>query len=136
MVRILCIFTLLLCTAFSCSKETDTVKPTVLLSKIIEVDAPESGKINEVITMKVKYTLSSGCVGFKGLEEERAGNTYTIKAYLSSDSDPNRICHQAAMYGYTDYTFTPTQVGTYTFNFYQDPENSITKTITITDGTK
>lgn len=123
---------LLLCATFGCSKDSDaeTAPGIEVQAPVYEANAPATASVGKQVTIEVGYHLTDGCKTFHRLQAEKSGNNYTVIVYAKGKG---KVCHQAITQAKTTYTFTPTVAGTYTFHFWQGHQNTITKTITVTN---
>lgn len=122
-------FTLfVLFSAFSCSKESDNARLATTPAPVTAVEAPQTASLNETVTLEVTFTVNNGCGRFGQFKETVDGKTYTIAVQPVYVGE---ICTQALVNLKENYSFTPTQPGTYTFRFWSGPDDYIIKTIVV-----
>jgi len=97
-----------------------------------DIVSPESAKINEQLSINLKVTLKNSCGSFGGFLAKSDSlsqkfNIETIAAYRGC------TCTQSASVVDTAYTFTPTVVGTYQFNFKNGDSSYDSKTVIVTE---
>jgi len=82
-----------------------------------------------VQSIKTYSTYPSHCEGFYGYDYIRNNNlTRTVTSYKYTTSGP---CTQASYVSANQINFSPQQVGTYTFKFWNGGNSWITKTIVV-----
>ncbi len=82
-----------------------------------------------VQSIKTYSTYSSHCEGFYGYDYVHSDNlTRTVTAYKYTTSGP---CTQSTYTSASQINFSPQQVGTYTFKFWNGGNNWITRTIVV-----
>lgn len=80
-------------------------------------------------SIKTYSTYPSHCEGFYGYDYIRNNNlTRTVTSYKYTTSGP---CTQASYVSANQINFSPQQVGTYTFKFWNGGNSWITKTIVV-----
>jgi hypothetical protein len=131
MARLLCIFSLLLFSAFSCSKDKEeTADPLEKFpAPVLRVEAPAAATIGETVTLDVYFVVNNGCGEFGSFDVAITGNQQTIKVFPKYREG---ICTMDLPTRQAAYTFKPGANGTYTFRFWSGLEDEfITKTIVV-----
>lgn len=134
MTRFAYISALMLFVLVGCSKKDEYVSPYKELEKfpapVVRADAPASAAVNLVTPIDVYYIVNSGCGGFGRFEESGTGFERTIKVYPKYRDG---MCTADLPTRKETYEFKPTVKGTYTLQFYYQPEEYMTKTIVVGD---
>ncbi|MBC5775205.1 hypothetical protein H8S95_14090 [Pontibacter sp. KCTC 32443] len=134
MTRLFFACTLLVTLLMGCSQKEDEVNPFAALEKfpapIVKVDAPTNAAVGVVTPIEVYFVVNSGCGYFGSFEVEGSGTEQIIKVYAKYR---NTICTQDLPTRQQTFEFKPTVKGTYTLQFYYQPDEYITKTIVVGD---
>jgi hypothetical protein len=112
-------------------KECGTPEPCFTQSQSYVESAiiPESGTVNQPITIQIAFTIVNGCGNFGYLGETNSGSTKTLKVYAKYPCDS--ACTLALGTLYTNYTFTPTSTGNQIIKLEQPDGSFLTYTIQI-----
>ena len=112
----------------SCSSD-DGGETVILQNEFVTVaTAPETGLVNQDITIDLKYMVDNPCGQFNKFVETTTGNTKIIEVqvkYVGSD------CGQNASEVAVPYTFKVNQPGTYTFKFKRNASQYLTRVVTV-----
>jgi hypothetical protein len=127
--KIILIFIALLTGAanVSCHNEDELNVPESV-SPIVAADLPESGKPGQEIKFKVSHIVFNGCGYFSSQETSQIGNTFNVTFYAKYRGG---VCTMNIPRLETDYTFIPTEIGTFTFKFNGGESGQIIRTIAI-----
>lgn len=100
----------------SCASEsTENTCISDEITVITEVNAPQTGNINEPITIEVTAGIYNGCGSFnKFIETEITQHTLIIEAEAHYEGC---VCTQIAMFVTKNYEFTPKTPGNYLLKF-------------------
>ncbi|NEM98634.1 hypothetical protein [Pontibacter burrus] len=130
MIRLAIIFAFFLFSAFSCSKEEETVNSLENFpAYIVAVDAPETATVGSTVPVKVAFQVNDSCGEFKKFEVDAQGKTIHIQVYPQYREGP---CLMVVLTREVSYEFKPTEPGTYTLKFSPKyPDQEISKTIVV-----
>ncbi len=117
----------------SCSDEDDEIPPCEMeqVFSISEASVPDTGKVNESISMIITYYKPNPCYSFKDLDMQFDENELTLKVLGSYDCE--KVCSQNVVKENFSYGFLPGKAGEYTLRFYISEDDYLIKTITITE---
>lgn len=115
----------------SCSEddvETDCINGEI--AYIDQVDAPETGKVNEAIPISVSFSMKNTCGSFNNFRETSTEEGLIIEVYADYFGC---TCGQAIVKDTQTYEFTPTAPGQLQLNFRAGPDELITVNIEVTE---
>ena len=80
---------------------TNSVDPDcdIYRNGIIEVDIPDTVKVNQEYEIEVAYGAPNLCYQFKELTTEFSNNNLTISAAICDNSNSDEDCPQSPLYG-------------------------------------
>lgn len=112
---------------FSCTKDDDKCIENKV-AYVTGINAPETGAINEFISIDVYFGVNSGCGQFgrfieSGVEKSK---TIVVEARYEGCS-----CTMDAPERLTSYEFKPNEAGTYELNFKSSESGFITVNILV-----
>lgn len=115
----------------SCKDEDDY--ETIEFAEKVKIDSVkivnDTMSVFSVQSIRTYSTYASKCQGFYGYDYVHSGNfSRDITAY---QYHTNGSCTQANYVSANQINFSPQQVGTYTFKFWNGDNNFITKTIVV-----
>jgi hypothetical protein len=116
--------------SISCNKDDDN-KEECITNKteyITSVDSPDTGIVNQIINIEVKFGVINGCGGLGKFIETNNGNTRIIEVEAKYEGC---ICTQDAPIRKVNYEFIPTNTGDYELKFKSSPTEFITVNLTI-----
>jgi hypothetical protein len=108
--------------------ETGEVNHTKSISPIIETELPQSGNVGQEINFIVHHAVFNGCGYYSSQETIKIGNTIRVAFYAEYREG---FCTMDIPIRKTNYKFTPTVAGTYTFIFNSGDAGYLTQTIII-----
>jgi len=117
---------LLLVTILSSCEKDDII--TESISPIIETDLPESGKVGQEIVINVSHAVYNGCGYYSSQRTIQNGKTLTVTFNAKYREG---FCTMNIPILKTQYKFTLSNSGTYTFRFNSGQGDFLTQTITI-----
>lgn len=121
------IASLLFILLLSCSDDSDPeIDPS--LSPIVETTLPESTDVGQKITFTVRHAVFSGCGYFESQKTTRIGKQLYITFYAGYRDG---ACTMNIPILETDYSYTFSEPGVYTFNFNEGEGNFLKQTITV-----
>ena len=129
--RILFISTIIFGLTISCNKDDDSKDEVCITNQIAyvtSVDSPDTGNVNQIINIEVKFGVSNGCGTLGKFIETNSGNTRTIEVEAKYEGC---ICTQDAPIRTVNYEFIPTNTGDYELKFKSSPTEFITVNLTI-----
>lgn len=120
---------LLVSTAFtSCSDDDSGTSLVTKKSLVTAVTGPETGDLNQDVTLNVTFAVENNCGAFNRYIETTEGTTKNIEVeakYEGSD------CGTTATTKTTTYKFKSATAGTYSLKFKKTATEFITHTIVI-----
>lgn len=120
---------LLVSTAFtSCSDDDSGTNLVTKKSLVTAVTGPETGDLNQDVTLNVTFAVENNCGAFNKYIETTAGTTKNIEVeakYEGSD------CGTTATTKTATYKFKSATAGTYSLKFKKTATEFITHTIVI-----
>jgi hypothetical protein len=125
--RILFISTIIFGLTISCNKD-DEVCITNQIAYVTSVDSPDTGNVNQIINIEVKFGVGNGCGTLGKFIETNNGNTRTIEVEAKYEGC---VCTQDAPIRTVNYEFIPTNTGNYELKFKSSPTEFITVNLTI-----
>lgn len=111
----------------SCDNDNDP-EPVGSLSPIVDAALPAEGNVGTEISFEVSHAVFSGCGYYSSQKTTRTGKILNVTFYAQYCGD---ICSMNVPVLKTNYTFTPTTEGTYTFMFNGGEAGYVTKTILV-----
>jgi hypothetical protein len=118
MKQLLCLFAFILLLTSGCSKEDSEPPAQERPAPIVKVEAPETARVGETVTVDVYFQVKGGCGQFGAFTVSTSGMESVIrvvaryKGQICTDDLPVRVAA---------YTFKPTEAGTYTLKFRSTP---------------
>ena len=113
----------------SCSSDDDSsTAPVFKTAFVTAVTGPETGAINEELSLNVTFTVDNACGVFDKVVATTAANTQTIevKAKYAGNN-----CGTTPTTKATVYKFKPTAAGTYLLKFKKTATEFITQTVVV-----
>jgi hypothetical protein len=109
---------LLVLTSISCTKEPDGPRVHLELMPISNVSIPDTIYAFENNNINIQYNRPSTCYGFDGFYYEKLDLTRTIAVqnYVIEDQPCTTLTNETRE---ETLVFHPTQIGDYTFKFWQ-----------------
>ena len=96
---------------------------------VVKVEGPNTGLVNQIVTLNVSYPTSSGCdYVSQFVSDNSLGKTIRIKAYGATSDGP---CTMDAVPKVIQYKFTPLVKGNYILTFINKNETEIKHSLTI-----
>ncbi len=118
---------LILIFVLSCDNSVDP-DCNVYRTGIIEVDIPDTVKVNQEYEIEVAYGAPNLCYQFKELTTEVANNNLTISAAICDNSKSDEDCPQSLLYGEETTTVVFKTEGSYSVFINDD---SLYKTVWV-----
>lgn len=112
----------------SCSNDDGGETVIIQNEFVTAATAPETGVVNQDITIDLKYMADNACGQFNKFVETTNGNTKIIEVqvkYVGTDCGENPS--EVAL----PYTFKVNQPGTYTFKFKRNASQYLTRVVTV-----
>ncbi|MDR6967681.1 hypothetical protein J2X31_001693 [Flavobacterium arsenatis] len=122
---------LVVSSAFTSCSDDDSNTPPVLVTKkslVTAVTGPETGDLNQELTLNVTFAVENNCGAFNKYVETTAGTTKTIEVeskYVGSN------CGTTPTTKNTTYKFKSATAGTYNLKFKKTATEFITHTVVI-----
>ncbi len=117
-------------TIFGCSKDkSDDECISYDVAYVTNVNAPNTGAINEKIPIKIDYYFNNSCGNFEDLSERVDGNSRTIEV---NTKYVGCFCLEVLVEETTTYNFETSVPGDYEFKFKTIENEYIVVVITIT----
>ncbi|WP_044403948.1 hypothetical protein [Lacinutrix sp. Hel_I_90] len=119
--------------SISCNKheknnEEDKECITNKTEYVTSVDSPDTGTVNQLINIEVKFRVINGCGGLGKFIETDNGNTRTIAVEAKYEGC---FCTQVIATRTVNYEFIPSNPGDYELKFKSSPTEFITVNLTI-----
>lgn len=111
----------------SCDNDDD-IKPIGSISPIVDAELPTVGEVGQEINFIVSHAVFNGCGYYSSEETTQIGNTFTVTFYAQYREG---FCTMDIPIRKTNYKFSPTKAGTYTFKFNSGETEYLVKTIEI-----
>ncbi|MCM8569452.1 hypothetical protein NE848_08680 [Gramella jeungdoensis] len=97
---------------------------------INEVEAPETAKVGEVVSIEVTFSMKNTCGSFAEFKESSTEEGKIIKVLVSYFGC---TCGQAIIEDTQSYEFTPESAGVYQLNFRSSTSELTTINIEVTE---
>lgn len=123
------LFSLIL-TLISCSDDDSEECIGYSRENVKEVNAPDSGKVNEPVEIEVKFAVYNGCGQFEKFIESGSEKSKVIEVQAKYEGC---VCTQNIPIITSVYKFTPSTLGEYKLKFKSGETDYITVNITVTD---
>lgn len=114
----------------SCSNDDSEAAPALVVKKslVTAVTGPESGDLNEEVTLNVTFAVDNSCGIFNKYIETTEGTTKTIEVEARY---PGTNCGTTPTTKNTTYKFKSATAGTYNLKFKKTATEFITHTVVI-----
>lgn len=122
------LFTLLNASCNDDDVEVDCITGEVAV--INEVEAPETAKVGEVVSIDVTFSMKNTCGSFAEFKESSTEEGKIIEVLVDYFGC---TCGQAIIEDTKTYEFTPESTGVYEFNFRSSTTELITINIQVTE---
>jgi len=118
---------LVLALSLACDR-AENVEPVGQISPIVATDLPEHGSVGEEISFTVSHIVFNGCGYFSSQKTHRTGNIFIVTYYAQYRDG---ICTMNIPTLKTNYIFTPSKAGIYTFKFNGGDNGYLIQTIVV-----
>jgi hypothetical protein len=112
----------------SCSKAHDDKCLSFVKAPVTKVEGPNTGTINQDLTLEVSFGCFNGCGRFGNFEQTSNNDTTTINVIAKYEGC---MCTQDAPIRQTTYNFKATEKGTYYLKFWQAEKGYLLYTVQI-----
>lgn len=113
--------------SISCDNKED-LNPIGSISPIVDAELPPIGNVGQEINFMVNHAVFNGCGYYSSQETTQIGSTLIVTFYAQYHEG---FCTMDIPIRKTNYKFTPTKTGTYTFKFNSGETEYLVKTIQI-----
>ncbi len=117
--------------SMSCDQDDDSEEDLCITDQIAyvtSVESPDTGNVNDSITIEVKFSVANGCGDLGQFIETGTGNTRIIEVEARYQGC---ICTQEAPIRTANYMFTASTAGNYELKFKSSPTEFITVDLVI-----
>ncbi|GGF07824.1 hypothetical protein [Hymenobacter cavernae] len=112
----------------SCSLGSENTCRGSAVTYIAQATGPRTSRANEDVKFTVSFAAENSCGKFDKFIQERVGDSVKVALSVSYDGC---VCTQVAVPIQADYTFKPTQPGTYYLKFLSGPTTYTVDTLTV-----
>lgn len=112
----------------SCSNDDGGETIIFKNSFLTSVEGPETGLVNQEITLTTKYVIENGCGQFEKFNEIQNGNNKTIDVNVKYTG---ANCGNTSTEVSAPYKFMVNQAGTYIFKFKKSASQFITHVVVV-----
>ncbi len=128
--RIIFISMMIFGLSISCNNDDDKDEECISnqTEYITSVVSPNTGNVNQIMNIEVKFGVINGCGGLGKFIETNNGNTRTIEVEAKYEGC---ICTDDMPIRTVNYEFIPTNSGDYELKFKSSPTEFITVNLTI-----
>jgi len=117
---------LILLFLFACHRNNNCLRDEV--APVISVNVPDSGFINQDISIPITYGIGSGCGRFQSVDVTAQGNVRNIRVMARYEGC---ICTMQYATLETSYLFRTATPGTFYFNFQQSGTDILHDSIVV-----
>lgn len=114
--------------SLSCSQDDQSENPEHDIVYVISVDIPTAGKVNQTISIPIKFQVYNGCGTFYRFIQTKNGHNRTIAVEAKYEGN---ICTDNTPIREVNYEFQPKNTGDYTLKFQSGEKEFITTKISI-----
>ena len=123
------LFIVLIFLTCSCSKSANDTSTVPIHWNVTKVEVPNTGLVNQDISLTIYYPTSSGCDIFDKFEQSTQGNVILVKAL--GHTEINSFCTQVALERTVIFNFQPNSIGNFEIRFINRDNSYLTHNLII-----
>jgi hypothetical protein len=128
MVKASFLFVVLIFLTSGCIKSANDTSAVLVRWNVTKVEGPNTGLVNQDISLTVYYPTSSGCDIFDKFEQSAQGNVISVKAFGHTDTG---FCTQVALERTVIFNFQPNSTGIFEIRFINKDNSYLTHNLII-----
>jgi hypothetical protein len=122
------LFIVLISLTCGCNKSANDTSSVLVHRNVTKVEGPNTGLVNQAISLTVYYPTSSGCDIFDKFEQSTQGNVISVKAFGHTDTG---YCTQVALERTVVFIFQPNSKGNFEIRFINRDNSYLTHNLII-----
>ncbi len=123
------LFIVLIFLTSGCKKSANDTSSFPVHWNVTKVEGPNTGLVNQDLSLTIYYPTSSGCDIFDKFEQSTHGNVVSVKAF--GHTEINSFCTQVALERTVIFNFQPNSPGNFEIRFINRDNSYLTHNLII-----